>query len=186
MTLKLVHHCKKRLATFPSPAGISLTKLSLVTDILVSLIIILWANKAALNRNRYIHRFDRPNHLLTLFYATGFGMVVFMWWFLKGTVSRDFLLKFFFHESPSPKPLIITLGIISNFFENSRRYSQVKVHHRCQRHRWQICHRCQWQIAAGINNTGGKFASGINDTGGKFCHQFPLCCWHRWQIMGTI
>ncbi len=23
---------------------------------------------------------------------------------------------------------------------------------------------------------------GINDTGGKFCHQFPLCCWHRWQI----
>ncbi len=26
--------------------------------------------------------------------------------------------------------------IISNFFE----ISQVKVHHRCQRHRWQICH----------------------------------------------
>jgi hypothetical protein len=33
--------------------------------------------------------------------------------------------------------------IISNFFENSRRYSQVKVHH----------------------YTGGKFAIGINDTG---------------------
>ncbi len=31
-----------------------------------------------------------------------------------------------------------------------------------------------------------QFATGINDTGGKFCHQFPLCCWHRWQIMGTI
>jgi hypothetical protein len=26
----------------------------------------------------------------------------------------------------------------------------------------------QWQIAAGINDTGGKFATGINDTGGKF------------------
>jgi len=28
--------------------------------------------------------------------------------------------------------------------------------------------------------------TGVNDTGGKFCHQFPLCCWHRWQIIGTI
>jgi hypothetical protein len=48
------------------------------------------------------------------------------------------------------------------------------VHHRCQRHRW--------QIAAGINDTGckfatsfpcavdtgGKFATVVNDTGGKF------------------
>ncbi len=53
----------------------------------------------------------------------------------------------------------------------------------------QICHRCywhRWQIAAGINDTGGKFATGINDTGGKFRHQFPLCCWHRWQIIRTV
>ncbi len=59
------------------------------------------------------------------------------------------------------------------------------MHHRCQRHRWQICRRCQlhrWQIAAGINNTGSKFATVINAIGGKFFHQFPLCCWHRWQI----
>jgi hypothetical protein len=28
----------------------------------------------------------------------------------KGTVSRDFLLLVFFHESVSPKPLIIQLG----------------------------------------------------------------------------
>jgi hypothetical protein len=34
------------------------------------------------------------------------------------------------------------------------------MHHRCQRHRW--------QIAAGINDTGSKFATVINDTGGKF------------------
>jgi hypothetical protein len=27
---------------------------------------------------------------------------------------------------------------VSNFFENSRRYSQLKVHHRCCWHRWQI------------------------------------------------
>ncbi len=103
---------------------------------------------------------------------------------LKGTVSRDFLLPVFswitFPQAPENN-----FRIISNFFENSRIYSQVKVHHRCQRHRWQICHRCQWhrwQIADGINDTGGKFATGINDTGGIFCHQFPLCCWHRLQI----
>ncbi len=34
------------------------------------------------------------------------------------------------------------IWIISNFFENSRRYSQVKVHYR-------------WQIATGIHDTGG-------------------------------
>jgi hypothetical protein len=37
---------------------------------------------------------------------------------------------------------------ISNFFENSWRYSHVKVHHQYQRHRW--------QIAIGINVTSGK------------------------------
>jgi hypothetical protein len=26
-----------------------------------------------------------------------------------------------------------------------------------------------------------RCTTGINDNGGKFCHQFPLCCWHRWQ-----
>jgi hypothetical protein len=81
-------------------------------------------------------------------------------------VSGDFLLQVFlwitFPQAPDNN-----IRIISNFFENSWRYSQVKVHHRCQLHRWQIC------------------------------HQFPLCCWHRWQvchrcqrrrwqIMGTI
>ncbi len=62
----------------------------------------------------------------------------------------------------------------SNFFENSRRYSQVKVHHRCQRHQWQICHRYQrhrWQHFATsspcVVDTGGKFATGVNETGGK-------------------
>ncbi len=86
----------------------------------------------------------------------------------KGTVSRDFLLQVFswitFPQAPENN-----IRVISNFFENSRRYSQVKVHHR-------------WQIAAGINDTDGKYATGINNTGGKFCHQFRLCCWHRWQI----
>jgi hypothetical protein len=37
------------------------------------------------------------------------------------------------------------------------------------------------RCTTGVNDTGGKFA-----TGGKFCHQFPLCCLHRWQIMWAI
>ncbi len=32
---------------------------------------------------------------------------------------------------------------ISDFFKNSQRHSQVKLHYRCQRHRQQICHRYQ-------------------------------------------
>jgi hypothetical protein len=39
----------------------------------------------------------------------------------------------------------IILGLFQIFVENSRRYSQVKVHHRYQRHQWQICHRYQQQ-----------------------------------------
>ncbi len=31
-----------------------------------------------------------------------------------------------------------TITAISNFFENSRRYSRLKVHHRCHWHRWQM------------------------------------------------
>ncbi len=87
---------------------------------------------------------------------------------LKGQCHEIFCFRFFswitFPQAPDNNN-----RIISNFFKNSRRYSQVKVHHRCQRHRWQICHRCQWhrwQISAGINVTGGKFATGINDTTG--------------------
>jgi hypothetical protein len=31
-----------------------------------------------------------------------------------------------------------TIRVVLNFFENPRRYSQLKVCHRCQRHRWQM------------------------------------------------
>ncbi len=104
---------------------------------------------------------------------------------LKGQCHEIFCFRFFswitFSEAPENN-----IRIISNFFENSRRFSQVKP-------------RC----TTGVNDTGGKLpmvsttpvanfrwyrrhrwqiATGINDTSGKFCHQFPLCCWHRWQI----
>ncbi len=56
---------------------------------------------------------------------------------LKGTVSRDFLLLvFFMNQFPqAPEYLIRT---VSNLFENSRRYLQLNVDHRCRWHRWQM------------------------------------------------
>ncbi len=61
---------------------------------------------------------------------------------LKGQCHEIFCFRLFswitFPQAPDNN-----FTIISNFFENSRRYSQVKVHHRCQRHQWQICHRYQ-------------------------------------------
>jgi hypothetical protein len=50
---------------------------------------------------------------------------------LKGTVSRDFRLLVFFMNQFPPSPLY-TIRAVSNFFENLRRYSQLKVHHRCR------------------------------------------------------
>jgi hypothetical protein len=113
---------------------------------------------------------------------------------LKGQCHEIFCFWFFSWISFPPAPEY-PIRIVSNFFENSRRYSQVKVHHRYQRHRRQtlppvslvllipvanlppvsttpvtICRRChwyRWQIVTGVVDTGGKFATGINDTGGK-------------------
>ncbi len=80
---------------------------------------------------------------------------------LKGQCHEIFCFWFFSWIS-SPKPLRI-LKAVSNFFENSRRYSQLKVDHRCQRHRRQFCrrYRRRWQI----------------------CHRYQR---HRWQTMRLI
>ncbi len=75
--------------------------------------------------------------------------------YIKGTVSRDFLLQVFFHESSSPKPLKISLGSLKFFLEI----------------REDICK--------------SMFTTSINDTGGKFSHWYRRCQSHRWQIMGT-
>jgi hypothetical protein len=60
-----------------------------------------------------------------------------------------------------------------NFFENSSRYSQVKVQHGHQQHRRQILPPIQLvlltggKFVTGDKNTSGKFAAGVNDSGGK-------------------
>ncbi len=86
---------------------------------------------------------------------------------LKGQCHEIFASGFF------PPAAEYPIRIISNFFENSLGYSQVKVHHRHQPHRWQICHQCQrtggkfCHQFASVFDTSGKFASGFNDTGSK-------------------
>jgi hypothetical protein len=47
---------------------------------------------------------------------------------------------------------------ISNFFENSRRYSQLNVHHRSPA----VLVR---KVTASVVDTGGKFATDVVDTG---------------------
>ncbi len=83
--------------------------------------------------------------------------------YLKGQCHESFCFLFLSWISfpPAPEYHIRTLLI---FFENSRRYSQVKVHHWYQRHRRQITTGIG---ATGVNDTGGKFAAGVNDTGGN-------------------
>jgi hypothetical protein len=65
--------------------------------------------------------------------------ILYLFFGLTGQCHKMFCF-WFFHESVSPQPPRYPIRNVSNFFENSRRYSQVKVHHRNQRHRWQICH----------------------------------------------
>ncbi len=85
---------------------------------------------------------------------------------LKGQCHEIFCF-WFFYESVSPQPQSVPLGPFRSF-------STIRGDIR------------KSSCTTGINDNGGKFATGINDTGGKFCHQFPLCCWHRWQIIRTI
>jgi len=49
----------------------------------------------------------------------------------KGSLTRDFWLQVFFIFPQAPK---YSIGAVSNFFENSRRYSRINVYHQCQRH----------------------------------------------------
>ncbi len=58
-------------------------------------------------------------------------------WYLKGQCHEIFCSWFLSYISFPPAPEY-PIRTVSNFFENSRRYSQLKVDHRCRWHRWQI------------------------------------------------
>ncbi len=53
-------------------------------------------------------------------------------------MSQDFRLLVFFSGICFPQAPEYTIRAVSNFFDNLRRYSQLKVHHWCRWHRWQI------------------------------------------------
>ncbi len=123
---------------------------------------------------------------------------------LKGQCHEIFCFWFFSWISFPPAPEY-PIRTVSNFFENSRRYSQVKVHHRYQRHRWQIYPRCQrrrrqncrryqqhrWQICHRCQRHRRQIVPPISlvllipvaNLPPVFCR---WCRWYRWQIMGTI
>ncbi len=135
------------------------------------------------------------------------------WVLLKGQCHEIFWSRFFSWITSLPQAPGNNIRVISSFFESSRRYSQVKVHHRYRRDMCQICQRRGVNYAAvylplvsstpvanlppvsttpaanfaigttGVVDTGGKFATGVNDTCGKFVTR---CQRHWWQIMGTI
>ncbi len=64
---------------------------------------------------------------------------LFPWkFYLKGQCHEIFCFWFFSWNSFPPAPEY-SIKTISNFFENSlKKYSQLKVCHRCQQHRWQM------------------------------------------------
>jgi hypothetical protein len=89
-----------------------------------------------------------------------------MVFWLKGTVSRDFLLQVFFMNQLSLKPPKITLG-------SFRILLKIRGDIRKSKCTTGINDTgCKFatggKLAAGVNYTNGKFATGINDTGGNF------------------
>ncbi len=72
-----------------------------------------------------------------------------------------------------------SIGAVSNFFENSRRYSQLKVHHRC---RW---HRLQMEKIFNQKNFHYYFWTPLDSRVSRRCRWYrrqfcPRCRWHRW------
>ncbi len=115
---------------------------------------------------------------------------------LKGQCHENFDLWFFSWLS-FPQALEYTIKAVSNFFENSRRYSQLKVHHRChcQICRWchwyrrQFCRWCRWYwcctwLAEYLHEFSKKFEMvlmGYSGAGGKLIHeknQKQKISWH--------
>ncbi len=109
-----------------------------------------------------------------------------LYWCLKGQ-CHEFFASGFFHESVSPQPQSIPLGWV--FCENSRRYSQVKVHPWYRWHQWQILPPVSLVLLIPVENL-----LPVSTTPVANCHWYQWhwrqichrCKRHRCQIMGTI
>jgi hypothetical protein len=101
---------------------------------------------------------------------------------LKGQCHEIFVSDVF-HESSSHKLLKITLGSFQIFFKNLQRYSQVKGHHRYQRHRGQIFPPVSLVLLIPVATIPVTNLASLSTTSVASCHRFK---WHRWQKMETI
>jgi hypothetical protein len=95
---------------------------------------------------------------------------------VKGTVSRDFLLLVFYDSPPAPE---YSIRAVSNFFKNSRRYSQgalpVSTTPAANLPPVSMTPAANFAtIFASVVDTGGKFATGVIDTSGKKCEQYQV------------
>ncbi len=92
---------------------------------------------------------------------------------------------------PAPEYPIRT---VTNFFENLQRYSQVKVHHRYQWHRWQNCRWYQRHRRQILPPVLLVLLPPVSTTPVSNCHRYHWhrrqfcfrCQRHGWQIMETI
>ncbi len=121
---------------------------------------------------------------------------------LKGQCDEIFDFWFFSWIS-FPQAPEYTIRVVSNFFENSRRYSQLKVCHRCQRHRWQMqkifnhksFNYLVWTPLGSKVTYRNIFAfkftlrSQQPDIAPIICHRWQIlrrCRWYRWQIATDV
>ncbi len=135
---------------------------------------------------------------------------------IKGTVSRDFLLQVFFSWITFPQAPDNNIRIISNFFENSRRYlrcttgvndtggklppvsrtlaANLPPVSRTPAANFATSSPCvvdtggKFATGVNVNYTGGKFAAGVNDDGGKLplVSTTPVANLPPVSMMGTI
>ncbi len=109
---------------------------------------------------------------------------------LKGQ-SHEIFDFLFFSWISFPQAPEYTIRVVSNFFENSRRYSQLKVCYRCRWMKWkkssiikvliiQFGHLCEVYLTY-RSNFAFKFTlrSQQPDIVPIIFHR---CCWYRWQL----
>ncbi len=116
-----------------------------------------------------------------------------MHWYLKEQYHEIFDFRFFswINFPPAPEYPIRT---VSNYFENSWRYSQLKVHHWCCWHWWQIkkiFYQKIFFLHLWVVDSTYRLILFFKLT--LSCQQFysvPIichwCCWHRQQITPLV
>ena len=113
--------------------------------------------------------------------------------YIQNTHERYSVTRFFapglYHELVSPQAPEYTIWAVSNFFKNLRRYSQLNVDHRYQRHRQQILPPVSLVLLIPVTNLPPATTIPaanllpVSTTPVANCH---WCQRHRWQTMVLI